>query len=984
MITNTEEFFQWAFQDKADDEFIVVCVANKYEKEGKSHPYFAAYNCADPLRASTTALKYVKQNKDVFYTLNTFAGNVEPVAGTARFKTSRLAAHAKHARIIGFDVDCGEGKPYSDWTAALAAAVPVLQKLGLNKDQYTFVKSGGGLHGYLRLSEFITKQEWIRLTSALKAFFLSTELEIDKSKICDPAMLLRPVGTFNYKKEERRLVEALHCGTKDLSPSEFENLVKDFLIVQQAELPASPSVKLADMDELPSAIIDNSLLYSDNGFKPHHLMVQNGCAQIKAMSVNAAVPEPLWYSTLGVASATSNPEEAAIAWSRNYAGFNRSETLTKMQRWIGQTTGPATCAQFKNLNPSGCQDCKFAGKIKTPLQVTPAPVTVVSGFKEEMFECPPNYKIVNGAIVKFNEDLELPVSDYLIYLAGVARLYDIRKPVTYLKLRVKLPRTGWTTLEIDSASLSGTVGRGGESFPALMAGLGVVLHKKQMGFLQEYVTDAFKHFQANKDVAKISTQMGWTEEGHFIYGMNEYKGSKAAPEPITPQGSSINIMAKAMQVKGKKSDWLEAIRVLAKPGLELHAFGYLLAYGGVLFGFTGLHGAVINFYSEHTGSGKSTSPRCAMSVFGNPDTLTGGKSDTDVYTYSKLASLNNIPAFTDEISDSNGDSVSNFLYSVSEGHEKGRGDRDGEAREVRHWDLLFLTSSNKSMYDKLDTYTTSSAGQKARLVELNIDPSETIKTYGRSLNLILNDNHGHAAAEFINRVVDINLEGSLAMQVRQALFDFTEHFKFTFEGEERFIGGVLSVTWFAAKIAKQLGLCPGINPGEGFDLDRIFEAVIKNVKRNRSKLIDAIENASEVVNHLIAKNQDCWIKISTIEGQRPSGSAPRGSIWGRIETHYPSNVSNVLPTYGRISISVDAFKSFCRDTSRPFHKYMDEFRGFRNFSERYLTVTSGVQFNIDSQPVTPVRLKCISFDLPVDTLESLKSNTTLTNDFGGV
>ena len=63
---------------------------------------------------------------------------------------------------------------------------------------------------------------------------------------------------------------------------------------------------------------------------------------------------------------------------------------------------------------------------------------------------------------------------------------------------------------------------------------------------------------------------------------------------------------------------------------------------------------------------------------------------------------------------------------------------------------------------------------------------------------------------------------------------------------------------------------------------------------------------------------------------------------------------------------------------------MDEFRGFRNFSERYLTVTSGVQFNIDSQPVTPVRLKCISFDLPVDTLESLKSNTTLTNDFGGV
>src|SRR5690606_17852369 len=119
-----------------------------------------------------------------------------------------------------------------------------------------------------------------------------------------------------------------------------------------------------EIPELPPSIISASLAV--NHAPPAWNDVEEACQQIKFMSIDCDVPEALWYNGLGVAAYTDNPEAAAIAWSRNYHSYSETATLRKMAQWTTSTTGPATCQKFKDLNPEGCQGCKY--QVKTPIQ----------------------------------------------------------------------------------------------------------------------------------------------------------------------------------------------------------------------------------------------------------------------------------------------------------------------------------------------------------------------------------------------------------------------------------------------------------------------------------------------------------------------------------------------------------------------------------------------------------------------------------------
>lgn len=969
-MKNTLDFFKWGFQDKPPEQQIVVCVHNKGrdKQTGKEYTYFTAHNCKNPETASATANRYVAQNKDVYYTLNTYTDNVVPISGSDRVKVSRIAEYARMSRIIGFDVDCGEGKPYARWQEAMDVVLPEMTKLGIDiNKELTLICSGGGLHGYIRLDKFILKHQWIRFAEGLKAYFLSSALEIDKGKLSDPAMLLRPCGTYNYKKEQKRAVELLVFGQVDIHTDRLEFLLKDYLAVSQSELNAL----MTDVgDELPIASMLPDTFNLD--FKPHYLNIQNNCNQLSAIAKNINTPEPLWFAAMGVASATDNPREAAIAWSKSDLRYNQEETLEKMAQWIAKTTGPATCATFNKLNPPGCVGCQFAGRVKTPIQTISVPVTVIKGPAGENFFLPPNYKITGNSLIKYNEDLESIISDYPIYLSGVARLYDIRRPLTYLKLKIKIPRVGWQDLEMEYACLTGNK-KGSDSFEALMGNSGVILHKKQMMAVHDYIIDAYKHYQQQKDIAKILAQMGWSKEGNFVYGTNELKGTNINPEQITAQGTGMIDFARGMQPSGTKEKWLTALKTLSLPGLELIAFGYLLGYTSLLYTFTDLNGAIINFYSENTGSGKTTACRMAMSIFGHPNSMTGAKNDTDSFVFSKLSTLQNLPYFIDEVSNAAGLKVSDMLYSVSQGADKGRADQKGEAMEVKRWQTLLLTSSNKSLYDKLDSVSESAAGEKARLIEINVSPNPIMKKYGEQLNLEINDNHGHGATDFINYIVDKHKIDKLKSEIRSCPEEFSKHFSFCFHSEERFIRGVICTAWYAAKIAQKLGLCPN-SESSNFDLDRIFQEVLTSISRNRHQLFNAVEEASDVLYSYLAKHPDAWVKVIHNAKRKPEGYVPKAQfILGRIEVHYNSTDLETAPTYGRISMTIDGLKKFCRDTNRPYHQYVEKFREFRNFAEGPVILTQGVKYNSMSEPVAPIRLKCLTMDIPINALEHFKS-----------
>jgi len=58
---------------------------------------------------------------------------------------------------------------------------------------------------------------------------------------------------------------------------------------------------------------------------------------------------------------------------------------------------------------------------------------------------------------------------------------------------------------------------------------------------------------------------------------------------------------------------------------------------------------------------------------------------------------------------------------------------------------------------------------------------------------------------------------------------------------------------------------------------------------------------------------------------------------------------------------------------------VEDFRAnkFRNFSEKHLTLTSGVKYNVDGQVATPIRLKCFTMDLPMTAMEVFKKEENI-------
>ena len=138
--------------------------------------------------------------------------------------SNRKAENAAGASGFWLDIDCGPekaetGKGYIDQETAFKALNVFCKKCGLPKPTH-FVSSGGGLHAYWSLTEFVIKTDWLVSAGKLKALTRQLKLLADDSRTADIASLLRVPDTLNYKYDPPRPVELLHAGNP-LPTSEF-------------------------------------------------------------------------------------------------------------------------------------------------------------------------------------------------------------------------------------------------------------------------------------------------------------------------------------------------------------------------------------------------------------------------------------------------------------------------------------------------------------------------------------------------------------------------------------------------------------------------------------------------------------------------------------------------------------------------------------------------------------------------------------------
>jgi hypothetical protein len=284
---------------------------------------------------------------DAYYAISSFKEE-----GSRKFNNAHLT------QVVAMDIDCGEGKQYTNWKEGLKAFGAFAAKV--NTPAPMIVLSGGGLHVYWCLTEALRPEEWKPLAEGIKALALSNGLAIDPTVTGDVSRILRPVETHNYKDGTPRPVKLL-LDAVPVDPDHLRSLIPEHVSVPSVNRQATSSKLLQDMAVKSDFPLSNGEA------------ILNKCQQIKWMYDNRAdktkVNEPMWYRMIGVAAYCHNAEEVAIKWSEGHPDFDPQATIEKMEHWKEGATGPSLCEKFEEVNPGGCKGCKFKDKIGSPVRL---------------------------------------------------------------------------------------------------------------------------------------------------------------------------------------------------------------------------------------------------------------------------------------------------------------------------------------------------------------------------------------------------------------------------------------------------------------------------------------------------------------------------------------------------------------------------------------------------------------------------------------
>jgi len=274
-------------------------------------------------------------------------------------------------------------------------------------------------------------------------------------------------------------------------------------------------------------------------------------------------------------------------------------------------------------------------------------------------------------------------------------------------------------------------------------------------------------------VLSVTSKLGWTEGmTGFLLG-KEYITDEVNSDPsgncntqlpqVTFKGKDIGDtdIAAGFKTHGDYSQWVSLVNTL---------FDYpeviFTIYASLTTPFLELFGAE-NFcmeLSNPTSTGKSTCLKLAASCWGEPDPTKGSfigtwnSSDTFI---GRLASvLNGLPIILDDTQlvlrnlkygKHEENVVTQTVYMVSSGMDKGRGTLNGTAATGRFKSIL-LSSGEKPSFD-----SSKAGGERARLISLWGKPflgtDDRTKEVVEGVKDTISDNYGHAGAKLIRFIL---------------------------------------------------------------------------------------------------------------------------------------------------------------------------------------------------------------------------------------
>ena len=279
------------------------------------------------------------------------------------------------------------------------------------------------------------------------------------------------------------------------------------------------------------------------------------------------------------------------------------------------------------------------------------------------------------------------------------------------------------------------------------------------------------------------------------------------------------------------------------------------------------------------------------------------------------------------------------------------------------------------MYDKLDEHTLSSAGQRARLIEVPVNPENAINEEdGEFISETIANNYGVAAIPYLALLVKSQAKGELLEVIKKGITDFEKHFDFKFSGNERFIKSAVILAWIAGLIAKKINLLPN------FDEKRIINAIINVVKSGRERMQSAVPQIELVVGNFLAENSRFIIQHHTFNNIKDKDVWVPDDWRGRMDVHFVSPTNdrrNLIPDSAIITIPVKAMKDYCRVNRIPFTVIEENLTTLKGYVKTSQPITQhlGITETASGAPLNHVTLECYRFSLNLMQLDSMRAHT---------
>ena len=261
-----------------------------------------------------------------------------------------------------------------------------------------------------------------------------------------------------------------------------------------------------------------------------------------------------------------------------------------------------------------------------------------------------------------------------------------------------------------------------------------------------YYINYFNEIMNINDIKKLDSisHIGWKDNDFIPYDSHG----------IFDGADDFRNIYKAIGSKGNYEKWKKCVFELRKHKVIKLLMATTLA--SPLLEKLNLQPYMVNLWSGLSGNGKTLSCMVAMSIWGNPDigALRLSSNNTQNY-YSVVASfMRNFTCYFDElqiIKRSKYLDLESLVMDLCNGTEKGRLNKNSQAKEVKVWYNNFLFTSN----DKL---VKENAGEQVYNRVIDLEINDKIIENGQDIAKIIKENYGFAGKEYIKYIQQIGFE----------------------------------------------------------------------------------------------------------------------------------------------------------------------------------------------------------------------------------